>query len=108
MAIGTHRDTEPLPPGALRQLFHLFFAAVKLVFAALGFEHEAGEVSEVVEDQRGYLAGEARFVGGRGTGRFPSVARRRWRDLAGIAAEHGDPPADLLQVALEDRMPAVV
>ena len=58
VALSPDRDAQAFAPGPLGQLFDLLLAAVEGVLALFGLQQEALEVTEVIEDKPGYLAGE--------------------------------------------------
>src|SRR5260370_36435117 len=107
VALSPDRDAQAFAPGPLGQLFDLLLAAVEGVLALFGLQQEALEVTEVIEDQPGDLAGvgDAHFTGWPG---LQALASRRGQDGGWIAAEAGYSAGDLRQLAMEDRVPAVV
>src|ERR1700727_1662248 len=104
-----HGDSQLLAPCAFRQDGDVALPAFELDWVVVGFDGEAPEVPELVEQQCRDLARGGvvpRMVrGGMGMTVMGQAAGRRRQDLRGIPAERLDPAGDPLEVALEDRVP---
>src|ERR1700736_6711836 len=110
IALGPHSDPKPLAPSPLCQFFYLLLAAEEFALTIFRVQQEALEVAEAIEDQpRDLVCG--RFALFHPLVLLPlalRIARRRWWNLARISAEPLHACADLIEVATEDRIPAVV
>ena len=105
VALGPHGHAQPLPPGALRELLDVPFAAEETALASGGLEHEALEVAEAIEQQPRRSCPPAprrrrvRLV----VPPWPAVRRRP--TCIRVAAERVTRPRSR-RVPLEDGMPA--
>src|SRR5271165_103187 len=114
MALNDYSDSWPFHPRSLGQITHRPFAALDPVIdARLRLQQKAGEITEVVVDQTHDLADQLLTLG-MVTGMFVRWLRktrhppgRRRQDLSRIAAEALHTAGNVVDVALQDGVPAL-
>lgn len=115
--IGQDGDAQALGPGPYRQLPDLPLPAGEPPFAFGKVENKALEVSEVIEDDAGDLAGvffpavlaamamAASRVMAVAAWLFSGITRKRWSDLRSLAPKAVDPGDEQAEIALDHRIP---